>query len=80
MTGFPAPDLALRLRGAEPFEGPLDVLLELLDHQPDRILTIPVADLTAQYLAWLESAAGCGLARKVEFVETAVYFRRENDS
>ncbi len=64
--------LPLCLTGEEGFEGPLDALLALLDGQPDRILQVPVAELTEQYLAWLESAQDRGLAEQVEFVETAV--------
>lgn len=69
ISPFPAP--VVRLHGSEPFEGPLDVLLDLVDQDPDRILTIPLAELTAQYLAWLSAAQRQSLPSKSEFVVIA---------
>lgn len=71
-----AAQLPLCLQGEEGFEGPLDALLALLNGEPGRILQVSVAQLTEQYMAWLESAGERGLAQQVEFVETAVYLIR----
>lgn len=76
MIESPASAVPLRLGGLEPFEGPLDVLLTLLDGEPQRILRVSLADLTTQYLAWLAAAQQRGLAKKLEFVEIAAHLIR----
>ena len=46
----------------EQFEGPLDLLLYLIRKENINVLDIPMARLTAQYLAYVEqirSPAGC---------------------
>jgi segregation and condensation protein A len=76
MSGFPAPPIPLRLSGSEPFEGPLDVLLALLDETPEHILSVSLADLTTQYLAWLAAAQKNGLAGRIEFLVVATHLIR----
>ena len=50
------------------YEGPLDLLLDLIRRQQIDIRNIPIATITAQYLAWLEQAREMDLDIGAEFV------------
>jgi segregation and condensation protein A len=53
----------------ETYEGPLDLLLDLIRKQQLSIHDIPIAQITAQYFAYMESAA----ARDIELSSGFVY-------
>ncbi|MDE3195930.1 MAG: segregation/condensation protein A [Acidobacteriota bacterium] len=50
------------------YEGPLDLLLDLIRRQQIDIRNIPIATITAQYLAYLEQAREMDLDLGAEFV------------
>ena len=52
----------------EQYEGPLDLLLDLIRKQQIDIRDIPIASITAQYLAYLEKAREMDLDIGAEFV------------
>ena len=52
----------------EQYEGPLDLLLDLIRKQQIDIRDIPIATITAQYLAYLEQAREMDLDIGAEFV------------
>jgi segregation and condensation protein A len=58
------------------FQGPLDLLLHLIREQDIDIFDIPIAQITAQFLAAIENARGLGLDRAGEFLETAAMLIR----
>jgi segregation and condensation protein A len=53
------------------FEGPLDLLLELIRKQQINIHDIPIARITAQYMAYLETAAQRDIELSADFVYMA---------
>lgn len=53
------------------YEGPLDLLLDLIRRQQINIYDIPIARITEQYLAYLEQAAGLDIEVSAEFVYMA---------
>lgn len=53
------------------FEGPLDLLYHLIEKNEIDIYDIPIADLTAQYLAFLDSAADRDMDGMSEFLVMA---------
>ncbi len=61
-------DLAVKL---EAFEGPLDLLLQLIDRQKINIYDIPIAQITDQYLAYMESMDKKDLDMVSEFLVMA---------
>jgi segregation and condensation protein A len=52
----------------EAYEGPLDLLLDLIRKQEIDIYDIPVARITAQYLQYLQQAAELNLELGAEFI------------
>ena len=50
------------------FEGPLDLLLHLIDKNKVNIYDIPIAVITEQYLAYLEEAREMDLEIASEFL------------
>jgi len=58
------------------FTGPLDLLLHLIREQDIDIFDIPIAQITAQFLSVIESAASLGLDRAGEFLEMAALLVR----
>lgn len=52
----------------EAFEGPLDLLLYLIRKQNFNILDIPMADLTRQYLGYVEEIRGTNLELAAEYL------------
>ena len=50
------------------FEGPLDLLLYLIRKQNFNILDIPMADVTRQYLAYIEQIRGSNLELAAEYL------------
>jgi segregation and condensation protein A len=52
----------------ETYEGPLDLLLDLIRKQQIDIYDIPIATITAQYLAYLERAAALDMELSSEFI------------
>jgi segregation and condensation protein A len=50
------------------YEGPLDLLLDLIRKQQIDIRNIPIATITSQYLAWLDKARELDLDIGAEFV------------
>ena len=53
------------------YEGPLDLLLDLIRKQQLNIYDIPIARITAQYLEYLETAAARDIELSSEFVYMA---------
>ncbi|MGC9970521.1 MAG: segregation/condensation protein A [Bryobacteraceae bacterium] len=52
----------------EQYEGPLDLLLDLIRKQQIDIWNIPIARITAQYLEYVERAAGLDMELSSEFI------------
>lgn len=61
---------ALKLK-LQSFEGPLDLLLHLLDKGEHEITDIPIAEITEQYLAYLETMQVLNLDIASEFLVMA---------
>jgi len=55
----------------EQYEGPLDLLLDLIHKQQINIYDIPIARITAQYLEYMERAAELNIELGAEFVYMA---------
>jgi len=55
----------------EHYEGPLDLLLDLIRKQEINIYDIPIASITAQYMEYMERAAGLNIELSAEFVYMA---------
>ena len=55
----------------EHYEGPLDLLLDLIRKQQIDIYDIPIAKITSQYLAFIEHAAALDVELSAEFVYMA---------
>jgi len=55
----------------EKYEGPLDLLLDLIRSQKIDIYDIPIADITAQYLEYMEKAVELDMELSSEFVYMA---------
>ncbi len=55
----------------EHYDGPLDLLLDLIRKQQLNIHDIPIAQITAQYLAFMEQAAAMDFELSAEFVYMA---------
>ncbi len=55
----------------EEYEGPLDLLLDLIRKQKVDIHDIPIAKITAQYLAYMEKAVELNIELGAEFVYMA---------
>lgn len=55
----------------EQYEGPLDLLLDLIRKQQIDIYDIPIARITAQYLQYMERAAELSIELSAEFVYMA---------
>jgi segregation and condensation protein A len=53
------------------YEGPLDLLLDLIRKQQLEIQNIPIATITSQYLAYMEQAAQLDIELSAEFVYMA---------
>jgi segregation and condensation protein A len=53
------------------YEGPLDLLLDLIRKQQINIYDIPIARITTQYLAYMEKAASLDVELSSEFVYMA---------
>jgi segregation and condensation protein A len=64
---LPAPQSPLDVH-LDHFEGPLDLLLDLIRRQQVDIRDIPIATITSQYLAYLEKAREMDLDIGAEFV------------
>lgn len=60
----------------ERFTGPLDLLLHLIREQDVDIFDIPIAEITAQFLAAIEGVEALGLDRAGEFLEMAALLVR----
>ena len=60
----------------ERFTGPLELLLHLIREQDIDIFDIPIAQITAQFLAVIEGVERYGLDRAGEFLETAALLIR----
>jgi segregation and condensation protein A len=58
----------LRGYGTQPFEGPLDLLLYLIQQDEVDIYDIPIAKITHQYLAYLEAMKELDLEIAGEFI------------
>ena len=55
----------------ESYEGPLDLLLDLIRKQEINIYDIPIARITAQYLEYVRRAAGLNVELGAEFIYMA---------
>jgi len=60
----------------ERFQGPLDLLLHLIREQDIDIFDIPIAQITAQFLAAIDEVATLGIDRAGEFLEMAALLIR----
>jgi hypothetical protein len=60
----------------ERFQGPLDLLLHLIREQDIDIFDIPIAQITAQFLAVMAGVERLGLDRAGEFLEMAALLVR----
>ncbi len=60
----------------ERFTGPLDLLLHLIREQDIDIFDIPIAQITAQFLAAIAGVESLGLDRAGEFIEMAALLVR----
>src|SRR5690606_869923 len=58
------------------FHGPLDLLLHLIREQDIDIFDIPIAKITAQFLAAIDGVESLGLDRAGEFLEMAALLVR----
>lgn len=58
----------------EKFEGPLDLLLHLIEKGKMDIYDIPIVDITAQYLHYVETMEEDNLDIKSEFLVMAATF------
>ncbi|MEJ2143234.1 MAG: ScpA family protein [Gammaproteobacteria bacterium] len=65
------PPDALEVFLAESFEGPLDLLLYLIKRQNLNILDIPIADITAQYMEYVEMMTELRLELAAEYLVMA---------
>jgi segregation and condensation protein A len=55
----------------EHYDGPLDLLLDLIRKQEINIYDIPIARITQQYLDWMQKAAEMNIELSAEFVYMA---------
>jgi segregation and condensation protein A len=55
----------------EHYEGPLDLLLDLIRRQEINIYDIPIAQITAQYIEYMQRAAEMNIELSAEFVYMA---------
>src|ERR1700694_5712281 len=53
------------------YDGPLDLLLDLIRKQDIDIYDIPIAQITAQYLAYVENIRNFDIDLAAEFIYTA---------
>ena len=58
------------------FTGPLDLLLHLIREQDIDIFDIPIAQITAQFLAAIEGVEALGIDKAGEFLEMAALLVR----
>ncbi len=70
---FPAADLVFEL---EAFDGPLDLLLYLIRKEEVDIYDIPIAEITKQYLSYLEACRELNLEVAGEFLYMAAMLIR----
>ena len=55
----------------EHYDGPLDLLLDLIRRQEINIYDIPIAQITAQYIEYMQRAADMNIELSAEYVYTA---------
>ncbi|MEP6540288.1 MAG: segregation/condensation protein A, partial [Bryobacteraceae bacterium] len=55
----------------EQYDGPLDLLLDLIRKQQINIYDIPIASITSQYMEYIEKAAALDMELGAEFVYMA---------
>jgi len=67
---IPPDALAIML---ESFQGPLDLLLYLIRKQNINILDIPIAEVTRQYLSYIETMQGLKLELAAEYLAMAAW-------
>jgi segregation and condensation protein A len=65
--GTVVPDSPLNVR-LEQYEGPLDLLLDLIRKQQIDIWNIPIAQITSQYLEYIDRAAALDMELSSEFI------------
>jgi segregation and condensation protein A len=64
-------DFPFSVAVADVYEGPLDLLLDLIRKQDINIYDIPIAKITAQYLAYVEKMRGLDVNVAAEFIYMA---------
>src|ERR1700689_163511 len=64
-------DSAFSVMVGQVYEGPLDLLLDLIRKQDIDIYDIPIAKITAQYLKYVETMKGFDVDVAAEFIYTA---------
>jgi segregation and condensation protein A len=67
----PASDFPFAITVGEVYDGPLDLLLDLIRKQDINIYDIPIAQITAQYLAYVERMKQLDVNLAAEFVYMA---------
>jgi segregation and condensation protein A len=67
----PATDFPFAVSVAEVYDGPLDLLLDLIRKQDINIYDIPIAQITAQYLAYVERIKHLDVNVAAEFIYMA---------
>jgi segregation and condensation protein A len=67
----PASDFPFAVSVAAVYDGPLDLLLDLIRKQDIDIYDIPIATITAQYLAYVERIKGLDVNIAAEFIYMA---------
>src|ERR1700752_2921347 len=55
----------------ETYQGPLDLLLDLIRRQEINIYDIPIAQITAQYIEYMQRAADMNIELSAEYVYMA---------
>jgi segregation and condensation protein A len=70
-TKSPANETSFAILVGQVYEGPLDLLLDLIRKQDINIYDIPIATITAQYLAYVERIKGLDVDVASEFIYMA---------
>jgi segregation and condensation protein A len=70
-SGQPESDFPFAVSVADVYEGPLDLLLDLIRKQDIEIYDIPIAKITAQYLAYVEKLRELDVNVAAEFIYMA---------
>src|SRR5215467_1686985 len=70
-ANVPASEFPFAVTVGQVYDGPLDLLLDLIRKQDINIYDIPIAKITAQYLSYVESMKQLDVDVAAEFIYTA---------